>query len=117
MTIEFIITLSLSALACVGAMWPLYNYVIQRRRENNLKEFENYHKLIKELVQPDDSKCMYVDRQTAIIYEMRNFKRYYSFSYRTLLGLKEKWVNVPDQYPRLVEEIDITIAFLKKKLK
>lgn len=96
--------------------WTIYKYNDTKKREQDLKEFDNYHKLIKELVQPDDSKSMYVDRQTAIIYELRHFKRYYDFSYRTLIGLREKWGKVPDQYPRLIEELNLSIDFLKDKI-
>lgn len=95
-------------------LWAAYQYFDTRKREQDLKEFEIYHKLIKELVQPDETNNMYVDRQTAIIYEMRNFKRYYAFSYRTLQGLKEKWSKVENQFPRLLEELDLTIKFLEK---
>jgi hypothetical protein len=86
-----------------------------KKREQDLKEFDNFHRLIKELVQPDDSNSMYVDRQTAIIYELRHFKRYYAFTYRTLIGLREKWSIVPSQFPRLLDELDRTISFLEKQ--
>lgn len=59
---------------------------------------------------------MYVDRQTVIIYELIHFKRYYTFSYRTLVGLKEKWEKVPNQFPRLLDECNRTIDFLSKKI-
>jgi hypothetical protein len=102
------------AASSITFIWTVYQYIDTRKREQNLKEFENYHKLIKELVQPENG-AMYVDRQSAIIYELRHFKRYYSFSYRTLVGLKEKWEKVPDQFPRLLDELNRTIDFLKDK--
>jgi hypothetical protein len=58
---------------------------------------------------------MYVDRQATIMFELRNFKRYYPYSLRMLGGLREKWAAVPDQFPRLIEELDLTIMFLKSK--
>lgn len=97
-------------------IWAIYQYRDTRKREQDLKEFENYHRLIKELVQPEEKDIMYVDRQTAIIYEFRHFKRYYPFSYRTLIGLREKWGKVENQYPRLIEELNLTIGFLEKKM-
>jgi len=100
----------------VSGVWTVYQYLETKKREQNLKEFENYHRLIKELVQPDQTDRMYVDRQTSIIFELRHFKRYYPISYRTLVGLKEKWRQVPDQFPRVLEELDMTIDFLKKKI-
>ena len=58
---------------------------------------------------------MYVDRQSAIIFELTNFKRYYDFSYRTLIALRDQWSKIEGQYPRLIEELDLTIDFLEKK--
>ena len=95
-------------------IWTVYKYTDKRQ---DLREFENYHKLIKELVQPDEKNVMWVDRQTAIVYELRHFKRYYPHSFRSIRGLREKWGKVPDQYPRLIDECDRTIKFLKTKIK
>lgn len=95
-------------------LWTVYQYLDTKRREQDLKEFENYHRLIKELVQPENGE-LYVDRQTSIIYELRHFKRYYPLSYRTLIGLKEKWEKVPEQFPRLMDELNKTIEFLENK--
>jgi hypothetical protein len=101
-------------------LWTVYQYIDTKKREQNLNEFENYHKLIKELVQPEvtpkGEDVLYVDRQAAIIYELRHFKRYYELSYRTLKGLKEKWEKVPNQFPRLIEEINLSLEFLEKKI-
>ena len=41
-------------LGLASFIWAICQYFDSRKREQNLKEFENYHKLIKELVQPDD---------------------------------------------------------------
>jgi len=72
---------------------------------------------VKELVEPPaDGGNLYVDRQAAIMYEMRNFKRYYPFTLRTLKGLREKWAAVPNQFPRLIDELNLTIEFIEKKL-
>ena len=98
--------------------WSIFQYLDTKRREQNIKEFEHFHKLLKELVQPeDDEGTMFVDRQTAIIYELRHFKRYYPYSLRTLKGLQKKWEQVPNQFPRLLEETQLTIEFLEGKQK
>ncbi|MFM7024424.1 MAG: hypothetical protein ACKOXB_15760 [Flavobacteriales bacterium] len=95
-----------------GFMFSVFQYFATKRQEQNHKEFENYHRLIKELVQPEE-QGLYLDRQTTILYELRYFKRYYPISYRTVVGLKEKWEKVPDQFPRLIDECNRTIAFLE----
>ncbi|RZK26821.1 MAG: hypothetical protein EOO43_01660 [Flavobacterium sp.] len=98
--------------------WIIIQYIDTRNREQNLREFEHFHKLLKELVQPEDDKgTMYIDRQTAIIYELRHFRRYYPYSLRTLKGLLEKWKKVPDQYPRILEDANLTILYLESKVK
>ena len=93
------ITTLLGLASFIGA---ICQYFDSRKREQNLKEFENYHKLIKELVQPDDEK--------------RHFKRYFLFSLRTLKGLKNEWGKVDGQHPRLLEELDLTIDFLQRRI-
>ena len=112
--ITFIIAL-ISGL--VTFIWTAYTYFDARKRDQNLKEFEIYHKLIRELVQPDGENGLYMDRQSAILYELRNFKRYYPFSYRTLAGLQKKWLKNKEMFPseRLLEEVQLTIDFLKNK--
>lgn len=115
MDINYNILISV-AVGIATFLWTVYQYIDTKKREQDLKEFENFHRLIKELVQPENDN-LYVDRQTAILFELRHFKRYYPFSYRTLLGLKEKWIKVPNQFPRLLEELDMTIEFLNKKIK
>ena len=103
--------------AAIAFIFALYKYQSERRTTLFWKEFEVYHKLVKELVQPPKEEgALYIDRQTAVMYEMRNFKRYYPFTLRMLKGLKEKWGAVPDQFPRLMEELELTINHIEKKL-
>lgn len=97
-------------------VWTIYEYNDTKWREQDLKEFDNCHKLIKELVQPDKSNSMYVDRQSAILYELRHFERYYDFSYRTLIGLRANSGKEPNKFPRLIEELDLSIDFLRHKI-
>jgi predicted negative regulator of RcsB-dependent stress response len=93
-------------------IWAVYRYLDTRKREQDLKEFENYHKLIKQLFKTDTKGKSIIDEMTVAIYELRNFKRYYSFSYRVLVGMKQR--NVDKDCPRLKEELDLTIKFLEK---
>lgn len=97
-------------------IWAVCQHYSNLKQERQIKEFDNYHRLIKELVQPEKSdERMYVDRQAAIIYELRNFKRYYPITYRTLKGLEEKWAE-NNVYPRLIEEIQLAITFLENNV-
>ena len=107
-------------LSAVGAavvfVFGIYKFQAERKATHYWKEFEVYHKLVKELVQPQEGES-YVDRQAAIVYEPRNFKRYYPYTLRMLRGLNQKWAADPDISPRFLEEMSITIKFLERKLK
>ncbi|MEI7946945.1 MAG: hypothetical protein WCJ02_09620 [bacterium] len=107
----------LSALgAAIAFVIGAYKYFLERKESHFWKEFEVYHKLVKELVEPNlPEGGMYVDRQAAVLFELRNFRRYYPYSLRMLKGLHAKWGAVPKQFPRLLEEMDMTIRFLESK--
>jgi hypothetical protein len=103
--------------AAIAFLWSVVQFVLVRKRDQEHREFEIYHKLIKELVVPDsDTKVMWIDRQTAIIFELRQFRRYHELTLRTLKGLREKWTGDSEvRYPRLVEEIDLTVANIEHR--
>lgn len=104
--------------AAVAFIWSVIQFVLVRMRDEKHREFEIYHRLIKELVSPDpESKSIWIDRQAAVIFELRRFKRYHEFTLRTLLGLQKKWSNDPEfTFPRLLEELDLTIEYIRRKL-
>ncbi|WAG06682.1 hypothetical protein NRZ30_16695 [Aeromonas jandaei] len=71
-------------------------------------EFENYHKLIAQLVGSERStNTMKLDSQVAIVFELQRFKRYKPVTLRILQGLKDEWSETT--HPRLITEIDIAI--------
>ncbi|MDD3467225.1 MAG: hypothetical protein PHE67_08765 [Campylobacterales bacterium] len=107
----------LSALgAAIAFIFAVYKFRTEQKASHFWKEFETYHKLVKELVEPpSENGALYIDRQTAIIYELRFYKRYYHHTLRMLNGLREKWNLVPNQFPRLLEELDLTIEYISKK--
>ena len=100
----------------VAFVWSVWQYVDQRRRESNNRQFEAYHKLVKELVSPDPgSEVMWIQRQAAVIFELRHFPRYYEFTERLLKGLREKWRSDAEfHWPMLLEEIDRTLEHIRK---
>jgi hypothetical protein len=100
--------------AAITFVFSVYKFQAERKAAHFWKEFEVYHKLVKELVEPTEKdNPMFIDRQAAIIYELRNFKRYYPYSLRMLRGLRQQWTSL--QVPRLLEELDLTIVFLEGK--
>lgn len=77
-------TLSFSAL----------RYVTTRRDAQLQIEFENYHRLIAQLVGSErNTETMKLDSQVAIIYELHRFKRYKPVTLRIIKGLRDEWAN------------------------
>jgi hypothetical protein len=103
--------------AAVAFIWSILQFLVQRRRESRERQFEMYHRLVKELVSPDSATgATWIDRQAAVVFELRYFPRYYEFTERMLKGLREKWSKDPEfHWPRLLEEIDITLAHIRKR--
>ena len=103
--------------AAVAFVWFTYQQVTQRKAEAREREFQAFHKLVKELVSPDSkNEVMWLDRQAAVVFELRHFPHYYEFSERMLMGLKSNWGGDSDsKWPRLIEEINLTLDFIQRK--
>lgn len=114
------LTANAAAISIVGAaiafIWSVIQFILVRKRDEQHREFEIYHRLIKELVSPDtDSKVVWIDRQTAVLFELRRFRRYHEHTLRTLLGLRDKWSNDPEfKFRRLLEELDLTVEHIRR---
>jgi hypothetical protein len=92
----------------IGGVWSFFKFkeYLKDRR------FGIYHELIKELVEPESpDKPLKLDRQIAIIYELRNFPEYYEVSKRILKGLRENWEDKSVQ--RAIQEIDISLEYME----
>ena len=108
---------SLGILAGVATfIWSVVQYVLQRHRESQIRQFETYHNLVKELVTPDsENGKMWIDRQAVVIFELRHFPRYYEFTERMLQELRKLCEADPTRGPRLIEEIDSTLKHMRRK--
>ncbi|MBX9849784.1 MAG: hypothetical protein K2X64_10865 [Rhodocyclaceae bacterium] len=103
--------------AAIAFIWSVFQFFSVRAREARAREFETFHRLIKELVEPpSEGAGLYIDRQCAVLFELRFFPRYFPFTLRTLLALQRKWQGTAAQYPRILEELDITIRFIEARL-
>jgi hypothetical protein len=51
-----------------------------------------------------------MDRQIAVVFELRNFKEYFEVTLRMLEGLRETWAD--PRFNRLTEEIGHTIDYI-----
>lgn len=101
--------------AAIAFIFSVIKFWWDKTTTQRWKEFEVYHALVKELVEPPEGGSLFMDRQGAILYELRNFKRYHEYSLRMLTGLKEKWSVSAQQFPRLLDELNLTIEFLQKR--
>lgn len=74
------------------------------------------YKLVRDLTLPDpaDGKVS-IDRGAAVVFELRHFPRYYKFTERMLLSLKERLAANADRPALfLIEEIDITLKYIQQ---
>jgi len=93
----------------IAALIPAIQFTQTKRSEDRKSDFRTYHRLIEDLVSPPAPK---LDRQIAIVFELRNFKKYFAVSIRILEALKADWKTNPD-IERLFREIDLSIAYMK----
>lgn len=108
-------------LAAAPIAYAVIQFILSRRAEAKRVRFETYHSLIKQLVEREDpGQPMRLDRQTAVVYELRNFKHYYPVTLRILQGLKSDWsgssYGPPEKRLRLLAEIDLAITYISRKL-
>ena len=106
-------------LGATPTIWAIFQFIYNKRDEANRQQFETYHSLIKQLVEPESPNTpMRLDRQIAIIFELRNFKRYYPVTLRILKGLKTDWSKnaLQPNLPRMLEELDLAIEFISHRL-
>ncbi len=91
----------------VTVLWQYHRFVIGWN-------FNNYHELIKELNQsgaPGEPIKLY--RQVAVVYELRNYPRYYSVSRRILENwLGSRKAEPAKQFAPLYREMELSIEFM-----
>ena len=100
-------------------IWGIVQFILVRRAEEKKIRFETYHSLIKQLVEREKAdQPMRLDCQIAVIFELRNFKHYFPVTLRILRGLKTDWSDYgpEDKRVRLMEELDLAIAYIEKKV-
>ncbi len=106
-----IVAIAAFLLSFASLAFSAYRFVKVRQEEQRQRRFENYHKLIAELVGgARDRQVMKLDSQIAIIYELRNFKEYSEVTIRILNSLMTEWAS--HQKPRLIEELRLTVKAL-----
>jgi hypothetical protein len=93
----------------------VFKFLSVRKRESQEREYDKYHVIIRRIVAPDEKDAFpFLDRQIAAVFELRHFPRYYECTERILLGLKQSWPNEKGT-ERLIQEIDLTLKYIKKR--
>lgn len=106
-------------LVIIPLAWATYSYLSIKKQDLKERRFLAYHKLIQQLVEGEKpDQPMRLDRQIAVIFELRNFKEYFPVTLRILRGLKESWADYgpKDKRNRLHEELDEAISHIERKL-
>ena len=99
-------------LAVVALLWQFVQFAVTHNNDAKNRQFEAYHRLIKELVQPSEDGNTYVDRQCAAVFELARFKQYRALTIRILSGLRDQWNSQGSLHPRLAKELDIALSTL-----
>jgi hypothetical protein len=99
-------------LAYFGIILPILQYLNQRKQEERDKRFNNFHRLVRELVEADPvTRIIMLDRQIAVTYEFRNYPEYYAITERLLSDLRNQW----NGFPRLIIETNLTLKYIEYK--
>jgi len=81
-------------LVVIPLAWTVYTYLTIKKQDLKERRFIAYHKLIQQLVERENpDQPMRLDRQIAIVFELRNFEEYFDVTLRILRGLKESWAD------------------------
>ena len=108
---EYTAAIGLVSLIAAG-FWAAYKFKKHLRDQR----FKTYHDLIDQFVneQRYPDRTIKLDRQIAIVFELRNFPEYYEVSKRILRG----WLNEKEEekrrIPRLFEEIEISLECMER---
>lgn len=95
-------------IAYFSLVLPIFRYLKDKRKDDRNKRFENYHKLLDDLLGGQPNSQVKIDRQIAILFELRNFSDYYPVTLRILDNLKNTWKEIP----LLVTEINLTEKYI-----
>jgi hypothetical protein len=111
-----VLALIVAVLVAVAALVQFFWIKIS---EEHARQFANYHKLLEDLNEKKDpdgkTSGQYLDRQMAIIYELRSLRKYHAISLRILDRCLKSWAPLGNAgYAPVIAEAQRTIAFIKR---
>ncbi|MBZ5665575.1 MAG: hypothetical protein LAO30_13310 [Acidobacteriia bacterium] len=99
--------------AAVAFIVSTIQQIFQRRADAREREFQAFHKLVRDLVAPHQpGGAQGMPAQAAIIFELRHFDRYREFTRRLLEMLKKEW-GTDTGSPELVLEMELTLKHIQ----
>ncbi len=97
---------------------PFTSFLITKNREQKQLNFEKFHRdLMKGLSNLDKKNIIGLEQQIAIIYEFRNYPKYYPVIRRILFFEIKRWkkdLKEKPHFAEIINEANETISFTKK---
>ncbi|WP_054060109.1 hypothetical protein [Pseudomonas asplenii] len=107
----------LLALAVAGS--ALYHYISIKRAEERARRFSNFHQLIQDMNGDASGAAPYIDRQIAIIFELRNFPEYFPVTERILDRARKRWIfknfGNGGAYDGVIKEAGKTLSLIARR--
>ena len=106
----------------ISGGFALYHYMSIKASEEAARRFTTYHKMIQDLNIGEDGEAQYIDRQMAIVFEMRRFPEYYPVTLRLLKRSLPRWRTFaqtssnPSSPNLLAEEAELTVRYINRRL-
>ncbi|WP_458374956.1 hypothetical protein [Pseudomonas pergaminensis] len=108
-------------ISIVVALIAFYNYIVVRRSEERGRQYDRYHRLLEDLNIRNQGDAPFIDRQIAVVYELRNFPEYYPVTLRILKRSLAHWRYLEqtskilnNRVNTLFSEAELTIGFIKE---
>ena len=110
------------AIGLIGLM----HYLLIRRAEERGRQYDRYHKLLEDLNISPLGEAPFIDRQLAVVFEMRNFPEYFPVSLRILRRSLPRWKSLMRSSTNtapifntavntLYDEAVLTIKYIERK--
>jgi hypothetical protein len=104
------------AFSAIGAAfafaWSIIQFFSIRMREARFREFETFHKLIKELTEMQHTNNY---RQIAVLFELRFYPRYYPITLRILKSTRKHAGGLTNTSTEMIEEVNCLITFIERR--
>lgn len=90
----------------------LFHYLSIKRAEERGRNYDRYHKLLEDLNISPLGDAPFIDRQLAVVFEMRNFPEYYPVSLRILKRSLPRWKSLLDETVKTAPIFNIAVNTL-----